>query len=147
MKNHFRPRYHHFVALAPHLLDQNGDLHLASSMNFECTGCFGIVDLQGDIAARLANESLADMSRGNKFSVTAGKGRIVHENSHPDGGWIDIDKLKRGALLAIGQGLADVDVLESGQPDNFTGGGLFGLDLLETGIGEKRSDIGAFMLP
>ena len=78
------------------------------------------------------------------FPSRPANGRIVDQNPHADGRRIDVDELERRALLAIGQRLADVDILEATEADDVAGAGVLGLDLLQAGVGEKRGDIRAF---
>ena len=144
MENDFRPGDHHFVAFPAHLFDEDRDLHFPARIDFKCPGGFGIVDLERDVAAGFADKPLAHVAGGDELSIATGKGRIVDQDPHPNGGRIDVDKLQRRALLAIGQGFADVNFLETGQADDVTGAGVLGLDLFQAGIGEERGHIGAF---
>ena len=124
LENDFGTRDHDFVAFAPHLLDQDRDLHFATGIDFKSAGDFGVVDLERDVAACFADQPLAHMAGGDKLSFASGEGRIVHQNPHPDRRRIDIDELKRRALFAIGQRLADVDFFEAGQTDDVAGAGV-----------------------
>src|SRR6266849_4640575 len=133
MKNDLGSRDHHFVALAPHLLDQDGDLHLATSMNFKCPPGF-------------PNEPIANMSRRHKFPLASGKRRIVHQDAHSNRWRIDIDKLKRRALFSIGQRFTNISVFKSGQAHNFASARFLGFDLFETGMGKERRDGSAFAI-
>ena len=67
---------------------------------------------------------LADVARGDEFSFAAGERAVVDQDPHPDRGRIDVDKLQRRALFAVGQGFADVDVFEAGQADDVAGAGV-----------------------
>src|SRR2546421_478433 len=146
MKNDLGSRDHHFVALAPHLLDQNGDLHLATSMNFKCPRRLRVVELKRNVTAGFPDEPIANMSRGHKFPVASGKRRIVYQNAHSNRRRIDIDKLKRGDLFSSGQCFTDISILKSGQAHNFASTGLLGFDLFETGMGKERRDGSAFAI-
>ena len=143
LENHFRSRNHHFVAFAPHLLDEDRDLHFAAGVDLESAGRLGVVDLERDVAARLADQSLAHVARGDELSFASGEGRIVDQNPHPDRRRIDIDELQRRTLLAIGQRLADVNFFKASQTDDIAGAGVLRLDLLQAGVGEKRGHVGA----
>src|SRR5216110_3616347 len=80
MKNDLGSRDHYFVALAPHLLDQNGDLHLTTSMNFKCPRRIGVVELKRNVAAGFPDEPIPNMARRDKFPLASGKRRIVYQN-------------------------------------------------------------------
>src|SRR5438874_12194555 len=146
MKNDLRSRDHHLVALASHLLDQDGDLHLATSMNFKCPRRLRVVELKRNVTAGFPDEPIANMSGRHKFPVASGKRRIVYQNAHSNRRRIDIDKLKRGALFSVGQCFTDISVFKSGQAHDFASAGLLGFDLLETGMGKERRDRSAFAI-
>ena len=114
MKNNFRTRDHDFVTFAPHLFDEDRDLHFAAGVDLESARDFRVFHLERDVGSGLADEPLADVPRCHKFSFAAREGRIVYQDPHPDRGRIDIDKLKRRMLFAIGQRLADVNFFEPG---------------------------------
>src|SRR5882724_1036340 len=146
MKNDLGSRDHHFVALAPHLLDQDGDLHSAASMNVKCPRRLRVVELKRNVTARFPDEPIANMSRRHKFPVASGKRRIVYQNAHSNRRRIDIDKLKRGALFSVGQRFTDISVFKSGQAHDFASVGLLGFDLFESGMGKERRDRSAFAI-
>src|SRR5207245_4981057 len=76
MKNDLGSRDHHFVALAPHLLDQDGDLHLTASMDFKCPRRLRVVELKRNVTAGFLNEPIANMSLSHTFPLTSDKRRI-----------------------------------------------------------------------
>ena len=114
LKDHFGPRDHQFIAFAAHLLHQDCDLHFAARVDLECACSFGIVDLKRNVAARFTNQAFFNMPRSHKFSVATCKRRIVDENAHPNGWWIDIDELKWRAFLEISERFTYVNILEAG---------------------------------
>src|SRR5205814_3960681 len=69
MKNDLGSRDHHFVPLAWHLLDQDGDLHLATGMNFKCPPRFRVVELKGNVPAGFRAEPMAIMWGGQDFPL------------------------------------------------------------------------------
>src|SRR5260370_29116594 len=146
MKNDLGSRHHHFVALAPHLLDQDGDLHLAASVDFKRPRCLRVVELKRNVTAGFPDEPIANVSRRHKFSLASGKRRIVYQDAHSNRRWIDIHKLKRGTLFSIGQRFTDISVFKSGQAYDFASAGLLGFDLFETGMGKQRRDSSAFAI-
>ncbi len=77
------------------------------------------------------------MPRSDKLSFAPGKRRIVHQDSHPDRRRIDVDKLQRRALFAVGQSFADVNFLEPSQPDDIPGAGMLHFDAAHAREGEN----------
>src|SRR6266853_29363 len=146
MKNDLGSRDHHFVALASHLLDQDGDLHIAASMNFKCPCRFRVVELKRNVTTGFPDEPIANMSRRHEFPLASGKRGIIHQKAYSNRRRIDIDKLKRRALFSIGQCFTDISVFKSGQAHDFASAGLLGFDLFETGMGKERGDGSAFAI-
>src|ERR1700730_19350636 len=146
MKNDLRSRDHPFVALASHLLDQDGDLHLATSMDFKCPRRLRVVELKRNVTPGLPDEPIANVPRRHEFPIASGERGIVHQNAHSNRRRIDIDKLQRGALFSRGQRLADISVFKSGQAHDFSSARLLGFDLFETGMGKERRDSSAFAI-
>src|ERR1700724_3552133 len=138
MKDDLGSRDHYFVALAPHLLDQDGDLHLAASMNFKCPRRLRVVELKRNVTAGFPDEPVANMSRRHEFPLASGKWGIIYQNAHSNRRRIDIDKLKRGALFSRGQRFTDISVFKSGQADDLASTRLLGFDLFETVMSKER---------
>src|SRR5437867_5458647 len=145
MKNHLRTRDHDFIAFASHLLDQDRDLHFAARVDLKRPRSFRIVNLKRNIAARLANEALANIPRRHKSSFAPGKRRVVDQNVHANRRRIDIYELKRRPFFAVCEGFADIHSLETGKPNDVAGGRVFYFHLLQSRIGKKGRDRGPFM--
>src|SRR5204863_10017915 len=73
MKNDLGTRDHYFVTFAPHLFDQDRDLHFAAGIDLKCTSDFGIGDLKRNVASRFPSRPLANMARGHEFSSSPSK--------------------------------------------------------------------------
>src|SRR4051812_15472336 len=71
-KNDSRPRHRQLVALAPHVLEQDGQMQLAASVHDEGVGIDRIFDPHGDVALGLAFEALADLPAGDVLAFLAG---------------------------------------------------------------------------
>src|SRR5437773_8594641 len=84
------------------------------------------------------------MPRGNKFSVATGKRRIVDQNVHANRRRIDIHELKRRPFFAISKSFADVNLLETSEPNDVAGGRVLNFHLLQSRICKKRRDSSTF---
>src|SRR5207248_9880437 len=84
------------------------------------------------------------MPRRNKFSVAAGKRRIVDQNVHANRRRIDIHKLKRHTFFAVSKSFADVNFLETSEADDVAGGRVLYFHLLQSRVGKKRRDSSTF---
>src|SRR5206468_9745724 len=68
----------------------------------------------------------------------------VNQNVHANRRRVDIDKLKRCPFFAVGEGFADINFLESGEPNNIARGCVLYFDLLQSCVGKKRRDRSTF---
>src|SRR5206468_12602125 len=84
------------------------------------------------------------MPRGNKFSIAAGKRRIVNQNLHANRRRIDIHELKRRTFFAVSKSFADVNFLETSEANDVAGGRVLYFHLLQSRICKKRRDSSTF---
>src|SRR5207249_3592638 len=94
---------------------------------------------------RFANKALPKIPCRHKFSFSSGKRGIVDQNVHANRRRIDIHKLKRRPFFAVCEGFADINFLETGEPNDVAGGRVFYFHLLQSRIGKKRCDCSALM--
>ena len=115
------------VAFAAHGLDDDRELEFAAAGDLEGVRLFGIDDAEADVLFLLVKESLAELARGHEFSLASRPGRIVGAENHGDGGLVDAQGRKRLGILAVGDRIADADVLDAGDSDDVAGlgGGHF----------------------
>ena len=144
VKNRLRTRDHYFVTFPSHLLDQDRDLHLATGIDLKHARCFCIIYLERNVATGFASQAFAKMSRGYEFSLTAGKRRVVHKNVHANRRRIDVHELKRRPFFTICEGFADINFLETGQPNDLASGRVFYFHLLQSLVSKERCHGSAF---
>ncbi len=65
------------VTFPPHHLDEDGQLELAASRDFEGLGGSGVFHPDGDVAQGLFVEALLDLAGGQVLAFEAGERRIV----------------------------------------------------------------------
>ena len=118
------------MALAAHLLDQDGDLHFTTARHGEDLRVTGLCDAQGDIGARLLHEAVPDVAGGDEFAVLSGERAVVDREFHLNGRRVNRDVGQRRACFAVANRLADEHVLEAGQAHNVAGVRLLHLDAL-----------------
>ena len=109
------------VAFPPHGLDDDRELEFAAARDLKGVRLFGIDDAEADVLFLLVKESLSELARGHEFSFASGPGRIVRAENHRDGGLVDAQGWKRLRILAVGDGIADADVLNAGDSDDVAG--------------------------
>src|SRR5438067_13537061 len=84
------------------------------------------------------------MPRRNKFSVAAGKRRIVNQNVHANRRRIDIHELKQRTFFAVSKSFADVNFLETSEANDVASGRVLYFHLLQSRICTKRGDTTTF---
>ena len=106
----------------------------------------GVCDQDRDIASRLADETVANLARGEELALTACQRRIVYADFHRDRRRVDINKWQGLALFGIDQRLADVDLFESTDAHNVSGQCLLNLHFFQPFVGKNSSDLGFLLL-
>ena len=118
------------MAFAAHLLDQDGDLHLAASGDGEDLRIAGLCDAQRDVGPDLLHQAVPDVAGRDELAVLSGERAVIDGELHLNGRRVDGDVGQGGARLAVAQRLTDEDVLETGHTHDVTGTGLVDLDAL-----------------
>ena len=114
------------VALAPHRLDQHGELELAPAGDLEHVGLAGVVDLDGDVAQHLAGQAVAEVAAGDVLADLAGQRRRVDAERHAQHGLVDGEAGERVGVGRVGERVADLDLGEAGQHEQVAGDDLLG---------------------
>ena len=131
--DHLRLADGELVALAAHLLDQDGQRELATALDLPGVGTLGREDLDRHVADELGVEAVLHQAGGDLGVLgraAAGERGGVDADGHRDGRLVDGDQRQRDRVLHVGQRLADHDVGHAGDGDDVAGaGGLAGLAL------------------
>jgi hypothetical protein len=72
-KNHFRAAHLNLEALAPHRLDEDGQLQLSPTGHFDDLGRTGRPDPDGDVAQHLSLQPVLDLTGGEELALAAGQ--------------------------------------------------------------------------
>jgi hypothetical protein len=131
----------HLVPLAPHGLDEDGELQLATTGDAQRVGRVGVLDANADVAPLLLRESLPQLARGDVGALAPRPRRGVGGEDHRDRRFIDANGGEGARVLAVGDGVADVDFLDAGHGHDVAGFGALGLDALEAAPGEQLNDL------
>ena len=123
--------------LAAHLLDEDRQLQLATSLDLPGIGSIGRVDADADVADELLVEPVLHEAGGELRTLAAGERRRVDADRHRQRRLVDGDDGQRTGIVGIGQRLADVDVLDAGDGDEITLAGLVDRDPGEV-LGEEQ---------
>jgi hypothetical protein len=115
--------------LAPHVLDQDGDVQLPSARHDKLVGRVPGLHPQSQVALELAVEALLEIAGGDELALAPGEGTRVDREGHADGGLLDGDRRQRVRALALADGLSDGDVGKAGD----------GADV--SGLGERKERV------
>mgnify|MGYP003694780515 CR=1 FL=1 len=109
------------VALAAHGLDQHGELELAAAGDPQRVGRAGLLDPQAHVLARLGKEPLADLPRRHVLTLAAAPRRRVDAEDHGDGRLLDPDRRERHRVLAVGDRVANADLVDAADREDVAG--------------------------
>ena len=122
--DHLRLADGELEALAAHLLDEDGERELATTLHLPRVGAADVDDLERDVTDELAVEAVLDHAGGELVALDlADERRGVGADRHRDGGVVDRDGRQRAHVVGVGEGLTDGDVLEAGDGDDVAGAG------------------------
>mmetsp|Transcript_38303 Transcript_38303/g.64342 ORF Transcript_38303/g.64342 Transcript_38303/m.64342 type:complete len:233 (+) Transcript_38303:437-1135(+) len=77
--------------LAPHVLDQDGNVQRTASAHHKHVGRLTVLDAEGQVALQLLHETVADVTGGDVLSLLAREGRSVHAESHAHSWLLHLD--------------------------------------------------------
>src|SRR6476661_3525682 len=119
------------VALAAHLLDEDGERELTTALDLPGVRTLGVEDAQRHVADELLVEAVLDHAgRDLRAADLADHRARVGADGHRDRGLVDRDERQRDRVLGVGERLADGDLGDAGDGDDVTGAGaLAGLAL------------------
>src|SRR6478609_6707768 len=134
------------VALAAHLLDEDGEGQLATALHLPRVGTLGVEDTQRHVADELLVEAVLDHAGRDLGAADLADHRArVGADRHRDGRLVDRDERQRDRVLGVGEGLADGDVGNAGHGDDVAGARLLRGLALE-GLGhEQLGDLDALL--
>ena len=92
---HRRARHLELVALAAHVLDQDGQVQLAAPRDVKGVRALGLGHAQGHIVAQLVKQALAQAARRAPAAFQARQRRGVDAKAHAHGGLFDEDHRQR----------------------------------------------------
>ena len=112
------------------MLDENRNLHFATTADRENFRVAGLSDAERDVGANFFDEAIPNVARGDELAVLTGERPVVHGEFHLNGGRINRDIGQRGAEFGIANRLADEHVLETREADDVAGVRFRDLDAL-----------------
>ena len=143
VENNFGTRNENFVALPPHLFDQDGDLHFTTSTHFKDVRRVGVGYAEGDVGTNLFQQTLADVARGDELALLPGQRSVVDGKLHFDCRRINRHKWERLTIHRVGDRFPNENVLKAGHADDVAGMGLRNLDSLEAFEVKDGGDFGS----
>ena len=140
VEDHLRAADRELVALAAHLLDEDGQLELAAAADLERVAGLGGVDLDRDVAEDLAVQAGLDLARRDVLAVAAAEGRGVHAERHAQRRLVDVEARERARVGRVGDRVPDRDLGQARDRDDLAGAGLGDVDPLHAPRGLEAGD-------
>ena len=106
------------IALAAHILDQNGKVHFPASRYLKAIRRFPIGNAERNVLQKLLVKPLAKLTGGHKLSLLACKRTVVDGERHLHGRLADLDKFKRLGTICRGDRISDGNILRAGKADD-----------------------------
>src|SRR6478735_8028093 len=134
------------VALAAHLLDEDGERELTTALDLPGVRTLRVEDAQRHVADELLVEAVLDHAgRDLRAADLADHRARVGADRHRDGRLVDGDERQRDRVLGVGERLADRDLGDARDGDDVARAGLLGGLALE-GLGhEQLGDLHALL--
>ena len=119
------------IPFAPHGFDQDSKLQLAPTHDAEGVRRVGLLDAQAHVLAQLGPQPFAQLSGRHELALTAGPRRGIHAEDHGDGRFVHPNRWQRLRCFTVGDRLADLNLLDTGDGHNVAGLGGLDFDPLE----------------
>ena len=122
-----------FITLTAHVLDQYGQMQLTAAGYLEAVCGIRFLHAKGNVCVQLAHQTVTDMTGGHILAFLSRQRAVVYHEVHGDRRFGDF--LKRNSFRVIqvtAEGIADMDVCDSGYSDNGADGGFSHLDFFQT---------------
>ena len=139
---HLRARHGELIALAAHVLDEDGQVQLPAPGDPQYVRLVGVFHAQRHVALQLAVQPLAQLPAGDELALAPGERRGVDLEVHRQRRLIHADGRQPERMLRVADRHADVDGLDAGDGDDVAGARLFHRVALEAGEGQHLADPG-----
>ena len=114
-RDHLRLADGQLEVLASHLLDEDREGELTTTLHLPGVGPIDVDDAQRHVADELAVEAILDHARGELVALhPTGERRGVGADDDRDGRLVDGDARQGNRVLGIGEGVADHDLGDTG---------------------------------
>ena len=117
--------------LAPHQLDEHGQLQLAAALHLPGVRALGREHAERDVADELLVEPALEHARRQLVALAARERRGVDPDRHREARLVDGRHGQRARIVRVGERLADRHLGQAGDRDDLARAGLVGLDPVE----------------
>ena len=107
-------------------------MQLAPPRDLECVGVLRVLDAKRDIGVQFAVQAVTDVAGGHILSFLAGERTVIDAEIHRDGGLFDLLKCDRVRRVGRAYGVADMQIIDTGQGNNGADGGLLHGNFFQT---------------
>ena len=122
-------RHREFVAFASHRFDQDRQVQFATARYLELVGVVGLLDLQRHVVLGLADQTIAQLARGQELAAAAillaRERRIVDLEGHADRRFVDGEHGQLLGRIDCADRFGNAEVADAGHRDDVAGLRLF----------------------
>src|SRR6185312_5898773 len=130
------------VALAAHVLDENGQMQLTAAGDSHDIGLVRVLDAQGDVALQFPLQALAQLAAGHVLAFAAREWRGVDLEIHGQCRLVDADRRQAFGRFRITHRHTDVHLFDTGDRDDVAGRGLLDRGARQAGERQYLPDLG-----
>src|SRR5690606_24352119 len=139
--DHGRPRYRELVALAPHRLDQHGEMELAAPRHAKLVRVLGGLDAQRDVVLRLLLEARANLTAREVLAFASRERRLVDLERHRDRRLVDLELRQPLRVAPRADRVRYAEVVDAAEHDDVAGPGRLDRLSLETFEAVKLAEL------
>jgi hypothetical protein len=131
------------VAFAAHGLHQDAQVQDTAAEHQQSVGAFGLLDAHRQVLLDLLEETVAHVAAGHELAFLAEERRVVDGEEHAHGGFVHLELGQAFGVLGIGNGIADIEILQAHQGHDLAAANL----VLHFSLPRPSNTISSFTWP
>ena len=120
------------ITFAAHILDKDGQMQLAASGYLETLSGISLLHTQADIRVQLAEQTVTQVTGGDIFTLFTGQRAVIYQEVHGNGRLGNLLERNGYRVFRRAQGIADMDVRNTGDSYDGTDSGFIHIYLIQT---------------
>mmetsp|Transcript_43703 Transcript_43703/g.77039 ORF Transcript_43703/g.77039 Transcript_43703/m.77039 type:complete len:444 (+) Transcript_43703:726-2057(+) len=140
LEHYARLGHGEFVALAAHVLQQDGQVQFAATADLEDAVLVGLGDAQRHVVLQLLLQAVPDLAAGDVLAFTAGQRAGVDAEVHRQRRLVDLEHRQRLRVGRVGHRHADADLLDAVDQHDIARAGFGDLHAVQAVEGQHLVD-------